>query len=368
MYWYIVILALLLLPLPLSYIGHKYEANLDRLLFYYSSLVLLFFMACRSVYVGADTKQYVAAFEQISRVPLAQIFNVSIYSHSGGYRFNFEYGYILLNSIIGIFSKNSQAITIVVSCLIIGLLVYLVKENSHLPLLSVWLYLTLGIYQTQMNMSRNALAIFICYAAFIFIERKQPIKYVLFTLFAMTIHLSSILFLPMYWLVNKIKLTKKRVYIFFFIAIFSGILFSLNRFYFFGFIPFNFVRYFFGETTKFEAFLLVLWHVVIFGIVILFTEKLWITRITKFLPIGIWMLLMEIFFACVGYGIPYAFRMAALFGPYIIFLIPEMLYSGIPDPHKRQLSTLIIFLLCGIQYVVRLNINNIGLTMPYSFF
>lgn len=44
-------------------------------------------------------------------------------------------------------------------------------------MLSIWLYLTLGVYQTEMNVARNAIAILLGYTAFHWIKERKFAPY-----------------------------------------------------------------------------------------------------------------------------------------------------------------------------------------------
>ena len=83
--------------------------------------------------------------------------------------------------------------------------------------------------------------------------------------------------------------------------------------------------------------------------------------------VGIWMLLAETFFFALGIGMRSSLRMAALFGPYIIILIPNLIDKSSKNGNKNVVL-LIIIVLTGLQYLLRIRINNIGGSMPYSFF
>lgn len=84
--------------------------------------------------------------------------------------------------------------------------------------------------------------------------------------------------------------------------------------------------------------------------------------------IGVWMLMLEMLFFCIGYDVAAATRMAALFGPYLIIFIPRLIESGIESKSVRLNVIALVMVLSGMQYIVRLQINNIGSTMPYQFF
>ena len=84
--------------------------------------------------------------------------------------------------------------------------------------------------------------------------------------------------------------------------------------------------------------------------------------------IGVWMLMLEMLFFCIGYDVAAATRMAALFGPYLIIFIPRLIETGIESKSVRLNVIALVMVLSGMQYIVRLQINNIGSTMPYQFF
>ena len=172
MSWYLMILATLILPMSIAYIGYIKRINVDKLVILLSIGVLAFFMSCRAVSVGADTRQYVWGFKQIINTSYNELFTTKIFGLGGGYELNFEYGYRIFNKLISIFSSNEQAITIANSLLIMILLSKLISKYSSYAFLSIWLYITLGIFQTQMNMTRNAIAILICYLGCEYIKKR----------------------------------------------------------------------------------------------------------------------------------------------------------------------------------------------------
>ena len=78
------------------------------------------------------------------------------------------------------------------------------------------------------------------------------------------------------------------------------------------------------------------------------TEKLLLFGIAYFLPIGT--------------------RIAALFGPYLIIFLPNLIKSTISVKKYETIAIMLVVIICWIQYFIRLSINNIGTTMPYLFY
>jgi hypothetical protein len=83
--------------------------------------------------------------------------------------------------------------------------------------------------------------------------------------------------------------------------------------------------------------------------------------------IGGWMLTLDLCFFGLTLGFAEGARVAALFGPYLIFYIPQLL-SEIGNEKRRNNLIIIIVAISFLQYILRLSINNIGGTMPYSFY
>lgn len=286
----------------------------------------------------------------------------------GGYELNFEYGYRLYNKLISLISNNNQAITIANSLLIMILLNRLINNHSPYVFLSIWLYVTLGIYQTQMNMARNAIAIFICYISCEYIEKGNIKKFVGLIIIASLFHISSILFMPMYWLVRNVKLTKSRIKKLLVASVCFGVGFSLVRPILVNYLPFGFGRYFIGNTSKYESLIIGVFHLCLLISIVMFIEKQKRKSIFENEIIGSWMFILEMFFFCIGFDVSSATRMAALFGPYLIVFIPCLIDKGIESENVRFNVIFLVVILTGVQYIIRLQINNIGSTLPYRFF
>ena len=368
MFWYNVILILLAFPLSLAFVGYVRKINMRVLVLPLSLLILFFFMSCRAESVGADTAQYIYGFKQICNTSLRDLTGTTIFGLGGNYRLNFEYGYRLYNKVVSFFSTDGQAITVANSLMIFLLLSKLLKTQSAYAFLSIWLYITLGTFQTQMNMSRNAIAILICYLGLRYIEKRNPVKYLLCILIATLFHSSSILFFPFYWLVDRIRLTPRILRWILIVAIALGFSFSVFKPLLVSRLPFGFGRYFGNDTQKFSSLLVGVFHVLLLLQTWLLTEHTQRKAAVQDERVGMWMFVGDVFFFCVGYDIAAASRMAALFGPYLMVLIPNLLRKGIRSDRRRLLAIALIMTLTGVQYIIRLSINNIGSTMPYKFF
>lgn len=332
--------------------------------------ILLFFMALRANTVGVDTKYYSYVFTQFRDISWGDVFHATLYgeqTQKNTFTFDFEPGYRLLNKIISMFFVSPQAITVVNSLLIILLLYRIIQAESPMILLSIWLYITLGIYQTEMNVSRNAIAIFICFLAFRWIRERKVWFFILYVFIAATFHQTAFFFLPVYWLVNYFKLNRRRMVLLIAVSCLVGLKFDILVSMFGAILPSRYTRYLIDSSFSLKSILVGVFSAVLCGLVSCFMNRNERETVMDKLSVGNWMFVLNMCFFGINLGIEAGARVAALFGPYMICYIPQMI-NEIESPQRRKTVIWLVVAVSFIQYVIRLQINNIGGTMPYLFF
>ena len=195
---------LLAYPARLCVLARRQGRSAQRVALAMSCVVLWFFMAMRAQTVGVDTKYYVCIYQQFPQISWKELFTAQLYpTPRRTWELDLEPGYRLLNKLLSIYLPAPQWITVANSALIIALLYRWLRRESPNAMLSIWLYLTLGVYQTEMNVARNAIAILLGYTAFHWIKERKLAPYFLQILMAVSFHKSAVVFLPLYWLVNR---------------------------------------------------------------------------------------------------------------------------------------------------------------------
>lgn len=368
MFWYIIILSMMAYPWLVVSAGKISNRDSSRLALQISCGILWFFMAFRAITVGVDTKYYGYVFYQFSDIPFAEIFDAKLYAEPGaGWGFDFEPGYRLYNKILSCFSDSQQLITVCNSSMIIVLLYRWLRKESPNALLSIWLYITLGVYQTEMNVARNAIAIFIVYNSLHYIQEKQLLKYTTAVIVASLFHKSVFVFLPLYWIMGKLYLSEGKMFFTILAAAAIGINYSIIGPYLRAVLPAGLDRYFTVSNGKMETLIVgVLYAALILFLILFLKRQEKIKALNKY-RISTWMFTLNMCFFGLNIGLGAAARMAALFGPYIILYVPELL-ECVSDQERKKKLTMLIVIGCGCQYIARLMLNNIGGTMPYRFF
>ena len=368
MFWYCVICCLMSFPLCLVYVGRHTDRNANHIALIIACEILWFFMAFRSKSVGVDTKYYCSIFSQFRDIPLAKTFVAPTYAvWDKSWAMDFEPGYRLFNKILSYFSNKEQMITIANSTVILALLYRFIKRSSPNYLLSIWLYITLGIFQTEINVARNAIAILIVYNALEYAKSKKFWRYCLWCLVGASIHISALAFIPVYFLLNINKLSVKKCVAM--VAIFAllGVLFSKYSTSFAMILPARMRKYLGGDGEKIEKIAVGMVNVGLVCITYWFMSKAERKNVFEVCHSGIVLVLLKLCSFGVSLGSGFAARIAALFGPYIIVFLPQMI-KQIRSDRRRSIVIMLITVFAGIQYVLRLCVNNIGGTMPYCFF
>lgn len=146
----------------------------------------------------ADYKAYLSFFRMHATYTwnsIGSIININ-------YHFNYiEVGYTLLDFIISRFTTNYFYMQLC-QAIIICVPVIICLKKSSMPLLSICLYLAIGPYLESYNTVRGFMAVSICFLAFKYIKTHELRKYVFIIILASLIHLSALIMLPFYWILQ----------------------------------------------------------------------------------------------------------------------------------------------------------------------
>lgn len=363
MYIYIITYIILLILYILSKINKK-----NSTLYFIIGILLLFFLAAfRGENVGADTSNYLSVYEQIDQTNLTHIFDTQYLDSSHTYYLSLELGYILLNKICSLLSiiKSNQNILIFMNSLYYILLYKLLKRESPNPNLSLLFFMGLGFFQTTLNLSRNAVAILLCLLAISYYKKGKKANFYILTLIGCFIHLSSIFFLA-FPIINEIKFNKRKIIIFVFIAFaIMNINFIWNTILLI--VPTRYRIYMLSSKKIDEAIMVFIFQLIIYLILMVFLK---LTRKHKFSVdnfVGNKLFILTTVMYFFSIKIEHFTRVAALTMPYNMIYFTQLI-EFVQNKKNEKLIVSIIIILLTIQYVLRLNINNIGSTMPYYFF
>ncbi len=145
-----------------------------------------------------------------------------------------DIGFSILQMVLKMYTDDPQFL-IFITALVTNLLIVLTFfKYSRLVELSVYVYITGGLFIVTMNGIRQCLAAAIIFAATKFLIERKTIPYMLVVVFASFFHQSALILIPIYFLVKYRAWSKATLVLLLFSAVivlgfnqFSGALFSV---------------------------------------------------------------------------------------------------------------------------------------------
>jgi transmembrane protein EpsG len=130
-----------------------------------------------------------------------------------------DIGFAILQMILKMYTNDPQ-ILILITAFVTNLLILLVfYKYSRLVELSIYVYITGGLFLVTMNGIRQCLAAAIIFAATKFLIEGNMIKYFLVVVFASLFHQSALILIPVYFLVRYKPWSKATLVLLFFAVI-----------------------------------------------------------------------------------------------------------------------------------------------------
>jgi len=189
-YFIILIVVIVLALLAEKAKGNRFIHNFYVVLIF---LVLVLFAGLRDLTVGTDTNMYASRFENLS----FDFFSIM------NQKTRIELGYRLIEYIGLIFSNNYVAILLTTAFVAVYFQLKSIYKLSEKPVISIFIFITFGIYTYMFNGARQALAAAVYMYALTFLVNANFRKYVFWVLIASLFHKSVIFGLPLYFFFRK---------------------------------------------------------------------------------------------------------------------------------------------------------------------
>lgn len=130
-----------------------------------------------------------------------------------------EHGFYLLQRLLLTITTDPQLLLLTTAVITNILVVAVLYKYSRLFELSIFMYITSGLYIISMNGLRQFLAGAILFTATKYLLDGRWVKYTIIILLATTIHQSAIIFIPLYFLVRRKAWTKTTFFLLLFALI-----------------------------------------------------------------------------------------------------------------------------------------------------
>lgn len=177
----------------------------------FTSMALL--LALRASSVGEDTKHFIDVFNYSQNIPWNKaVFSGLDVAYATVYNatLKVESGFIILNKIIGLFTRNGQWFLAIVSFITCFLFGKFVIDNSEDVFFSTYIFLCESLFMSSFNLMRQMLALSIAVQSYTLMKKKKTKWALLTILFASCFHRSVIVWAFLI-LLMKVKNKKKAI-------------------------------------------------------------------------------------------------------------------------------------------------------------
>ena len=155
-----------------------------HMLFVFSIILLIGFLGLRG-FIGWDWWAYYPSYNNLP----------------GG--FTYEIGYEIWSNIFYKIGLSYHHFTFINTVADILILAYVLKKYSKYPIFSMFLFLAVQGLSFEVDLLRNAKAVLLFIISIQFIKERKIIPFLILNILGMTFHMSSVIYLPMYFILNR---------------------------------------------------------------------------------------------------------------------------------------------------------------------
>lgn len=176
--------------------------KIKKMLYIFFILMLIVFFGTRG-YLGYDWYSYKPNFEKTDDI--LQVF-------SGNYKSIFysgyEFGFQLYSSVIKAFSSDYFVFNFFNTVTDFLLIYFIFKRYSKYPIFALFLYFGIHGIALEIDMMRNIKSILLFLCSIKYIKERKPVVFIALNILGMMFHSSSVIYFPMYFILN-IKWNRK---------------------------------------------------------------------------------------------------------------------------------------------------------------
>ncbi len=155
-----------------------------HMLFVFSIILLIGFLGLRG-FIGWDWWAYYPSYNNLPN------------------GFNYEIGYEIWSNIFYKIGLSYHHFTFINTVADILILAYILKKYSKYPIFSMFLFLAVQGLSFEVDLLRNAKAVLLFIISIQFIKERKLIPFLILNILGMTFHMSSVIYLPMYFILNR---------------------------------------------------------------------------------------------------------------------------------------------------------------------
>lgn len=317
----------------------------DKLFLIICGILITFVMGFRGRYTGSpDTDNYWGGLIGASKYK--NFFDYfSLHVTNNNYLLS-EIGFYFCNWLLARIYAEPQLLLLATSAFIVYSVMRFIYKNSENVLLSVVMFVCLGLWTFNMNGMRQALAMAICLWAYEFVKKDKFWKFLLVVFIAFLFHKTSVVFLAVY-LIKFLKFDAKSVLFF---LILLGVFVALSPILVQYFDEVYDKNYSEGESFESGGLFQLLLYVIILIVALIFNNAMREKDGKNFF----YLTLLALFFFVMRYiGIQIFERISYYFSYFAILLLPNTVKKA--QKLDGEILSFSILILSILLFIYRTN-------------
>lgn len=334
--------SILALCMPYSYRKSREFLNINKILVFLPPFLVL---ALRYG-IGVDYFfTYVPIFEKLAQG----------YNYEG-----VEIGYILLNKIILLFTDNYYWLFIVTSFIFCYFMFKSIFQQSKYIAISVYIFLTAGLYFYSMNVMRQTIGFAIFLYALKYIKENNFKKYFVYIIIASLIHKSCLIYLPIYFIQNLKIDYKKFLFISILIILSKTIIFRILTIFLEGSKYYNYISGYYADPSKSMLSPIINFFILIV-LLVFYKNEIEKSDYRIYLAVHMCAFWISLFIGT----IPLISRVFIAFYHIEILSVPYIIYL-LKGKQSKKFVTFAVFIFFGLIFCYSVGIKNGNGVLPYK--
>ncbi len=194
--------------------SRKKEFDANRQFLVLASIGIILLTGLRGLSVGPDSDSYAKYIGDLHN-------GIHLNIHE-----RIEVGFEWFSKAIAYITGNYTIYFLIVATVIMICYAIFISRSAQNYFWAIYLYVTIGPFIFQITGLRQAMAMAVCAASVIFVQKKKPIPFFLLVFLAAQFHGSAYVFLPLYFL-GRIRLGSKSFFLF--LGGVAGVLFANEK-------------------------------------------------------------------------------------------------------------------------------------------
>lgn len=164
--------------------------------------IIIFLILSGIIFIGVSTLRYSIGYDYFSYESIFKTISKMNFSEINTLYKDTFIGYAYINKIVELLNGNYIILLLVCNTFMTITVIWFIYNYSCMPWISIFLYITFQFFAHSMNIFRQSIAVSIFLLSYPFIRDRKFIPYLILILILSSIHISGLILILLYFIIN----------------------------------------------------------------------------------------------------------------------------------------------------------------------